>query len=192
MAVSVVFTVHTSTVRFCGCSSQLKLYVSYLLGRNNKVAAAASHAADRHGMSFSAWLNAAAASALVLEEGLAVVRAWEAEHGALSHEELTSADAVLDGECASLSALAMAGITYETGVLIAAERGHRRVWALHRRSLERGMVPTVPAGVLAQSWRGGPQHQMSRLLSQPRSLQDQSPTLETPQPPPIGRHHSGH
>ena len=27
------------------------------------------------------------------------------------------------------------------------------------------MVPTVPAGVLAQSWRGGPQHQMSRLLS---------------------------
>lgn len=59
----------------------------------------------------------------------------------------------------------MAGITYDTGVLIAAERGDRRVWALHRRSLERGMVPTVPARVLAQSWRGGSQHQMSRLLS---------------------------
>jgi hypothetical protein len=43
----------------------------------------------------------------------------------------------------------MAGITYDTGVLIAAERGDRRVWALHRRSLERGMMPTVPAG----SWR---------------------------------------
>ena len=43
----------------------------------------------------------------------------------------------------------MAGITYDTGVLIAAERGDRRVWALHRRSLERGMVPTVPAG----AWR---------------------------------------
>ena len=68
------------------------------------MAAAASHAADRHGMSFSAWLNAAAASALVLDEGLAAVRAWEAEHGALSHEELTWANAVLDGDCDSLPA----------------------------------------------------------------------------------------
>lgn len=68
------------------------------------MAAAASHAADRHGKSFSAWLNAAAASALVLEEGLAAVRAWEAEHGALSHQELTSADAVLDGDSDSLPA----------------------------------------------------------------------------------------
>ena len=67
------------------------------------VAAAASHSADLHGMSLSAWLNAAAARALVLEEGLAAVRAWEAEHGALSHQELTWADAVLDGECDSLS-----------------------------------------------------------------------------------------
>lgn len=59
----------------------------------------------------------------------------------------------------------MAGITYDTGALIAAERGDRRVWALHRRAIERGIVPTVPAGVLGQGWRGGPQAQMSRLLS---------------------------
>jgi len=85
----------------------------------------------------------------------------------------------------------MAGITYDTGVLIAAERGDRRVWALRRRSLERGMVPTVPAGVLAQSWWGGPQLQMSRWLNQPKSPQDQSPSRETPQPPPTGRHQSG-
>ena len=38
------------------------------------------------------------------------------------------------------------------------------MWALHRRSLERGWVPTVPAGVLAQGWRGGPQAELSRLL----------------------------
>jgi hypothetical protein len=55
-------------------------------------------------MSLSAWLNSAAARALVLEEGLAAIRAWEAEHGALSHGELAWADAVLDGECDSLSA----------------------------------------------------------------------------------------
>lgn len=38
------------------------------------------------------------------------------------------------------------------------------MWALHRRSLERGKRPTVPAGVLAQAWRGGPQAELSRLL----------------------------
>jgi len=59
----------------------------------------------------------------------------------------------------------IAGVTYDTGALIAAERGDRSVWALHRRSLERGMMPTVPAGVLAQGWRGGPQAPLSRLLS---------------------------
>ena len=57
------------------------------------------------------------------------------------------------------------GLTYDTGALIAAERNDRRIWALHRRALERGIVPTVPAGVLAQGWRGGPQTQMSRVLS---------------------------
>ena len=57
------------------------------------------------------------------------------------------------------------GVTYDTGALIAAERSDRQVWAVHRRALERGIVPTVPAGVLGQGWRGGPQAQMSRLLS---------------------------
>ena len=59
----------------------------------------------------------------------------------------------------------MPGLTYDTGALIAAERSDRHVWALHRRALERGLMPTVPAGVLAQGWRGGPQAQMSRLLA---------------------------
>jgi len=59
----------------------------------------------------------------------------------------------------------MTGITYDTGALLAAERGNRRVWALHRRALERGVSPTVPAGVLGQAWRGGPQPQLSQLLA---------------------------
>jgi hypothetical protein len=57
------------------------------------------------------------------------------------------------------------GLTYDAGALIAAERGNRELWALHRRSLERGEAPTVPSGVLGQAWRGGPQAQMSRLLA---------------------------
>lgn len=59
----------------------------------------------------------------------------------------------------------MGGFTYDTGALIAAERNDRRLWALHRRALERGVVPTVPAGVLGQAWRGGPQPQLSRFLA---------------------------
>lgn len=58
----------------------------------------------------------------------------------------------------------MPGMTYDAGALIAAERNDRRIWALQRRALERAVVPTVPAGVLAQGWRLGPQAQMSRLL----------------------------
>lgn len=59
----------------------------------------------------------------------------------------------------------MPGLTYDTGVLIGAESATRRVWALHRRALERGVRPVVPAAVLAQAWRGGPQPNLSRLLS---------------------------
>jgi hypothetical protein len=59
----------------------------------------------------------------------------------------------------------MPGVTYDAGALVAAERNDRRMWALHRRSLERGLAPTVPAGVLAQVWRGGPQPSLSRLLT---------------------------
>ena len=56
------------------------------------------------------------------------------------------------------------GLTYDTGALIAAERDDRLVWALHRAAITRGIPPTVPAGVLAEAWRGGPQHRVSMLL----------------------------
>ncbi|HEX6424644.1 MAG TPA: hypothetical protein VFZ79_14275 [Acidimicrobiales bacterium] len=55
-------------------------------------------------------------------------------------------------------------MTYDAGALVAAERNDRIIWALHRRSLDRGLRPTVPAGALGQGWRGGPQAQLARLL----------------------------
>lgn len=58
----------------------------------------------------------------------------------------------------------MIGVTYDTGALIAAERDSRSVWRLHRRLIERGMNPTLPAVVLGQAWRGGPQARLSRLV----------------------------
>jgi hypothetical protein len=58
----------------------------------------------------------------------------------------------------------VSGVTYDTGALLVAEAGRRALWALHARALQRGALPTVPAGVLAQAWRGGSQPQLSRLL----------------------------
>ncbi|MGI9016110.1 MAG: hypothetical protein ACR2HR_03230, partial [Euzebya sp.] len=42
-------------------------------------------------------------------------------------------------------------IVYDTGALIAAERGDRTMWALHDGVLRRHLSPLVPAGVLAQA-----------------------------------------
>jgi hypothetical protein len=60
----------------------------------------------------------------------------------------------------------MPGVTYDTGALIAAERNDRRVWALHAGLLAAEVVPTVPAPVLAEAWRGGPrQASLARFLA---------------------------
>jgi hypothetical protein len=63
---------------------------------DERVAEAAAASAERHGLSLSAWLNRAAANALAVEDGLAAVAEWEAEHGAFTAEEIAAADAVLD------------------------------------------------------------------------------------------------
>ncbi|HEV2372485.1 MAG TPA: hypothetical protein VGS19_09955 [Streptosporangiaceae bacterium] len=60
----------------------------------------------------------------------------------------------------------MNGVTYDSGALIAAERGERRMWARHRALLLRRVVPVVPAPVVAQCWRGtSRQAQLGRLLA---------------------------
>jgi hypothetical protein len=63
---------------------------------DERVAEAAAASAERHGLSLSAWLNRAAERALAVEDGLAAVAEWEAEHGAFTAEEIAAADAVLD------------------------------------------------------------------------------------------------
>jgi hypothetical protein len=48
---------------------------------------------------------------------------------------------------------------------VAAERNYRQMWALHAGYLAQEVIPTVPARVLAQGWRGGSrQASLSRLL----------------------------
>jgi hypothetical protein len=67
---------------------------------DESVLLAAREAAGRRGMSLSAWVNEASEVALEsevsIEDGLAGVAEWEAEHGPITAEELAKADAVLD------------------------------------------------------------------------------------------------
>lgn len=85
--------------------------------------------------------------------------------------------------------MSRSGITYDAGALIAAERGDVRVGGIHADALRRGILPTVPAGVLAQVWRGGPQPGLSRVLKGCRVE-----TLTEAQARAVGRlaAHSGH
>ena len=69
------------------------------------------------------------------------------------------------------------GVTYDTGALRAAERNDRGMWALHHGFLEEESIPTVPAPVVAQAWRGGSrQASLARLLAPCRveSMDDES------------------
>jgi hypothetical protein len=57
------------------------------------------------------------------------------------------------------------GVTYDTGALVAAERNNRTMWKVHAGFLDEGIVPVVPAPVLAQAWRGGArQANLTRML----------------------------
>jgi hypothetical protein len=58
----------------------------------------------------------------------------------------------------------MRAVVYDAGVLIAADRDDRSVWAEHRVRLEAGVLPLVPAAVVAQASRSARQAQMRRLL----------------------------
>lgn len=57
------------------------------------------------------------------------------------------------------------GYTYDAGMLIACERGERGALAFHKRAVARNKEVTIPAGVLAQVWRGGPQAAVSRVIA---------------------------
>ncbi|HUD36042.1 MAG TPA: hypothetical protein VMR14_04030 [Streptosporangiaceae bacterium] len=58
----------------------------------------------------------------------------------------------------------MPGIVCDTGALLAAERANPDFLALHDEVTRHRIRPAVPVVVLAQAWRGGPQHSISRVL----------------------------
>ena len=56
-------------------------------------------------------------------------------------------------------------VIYDAAVLVAADRNERRAWAEHKARLEFGMVPLVPAAVVAQVSRSSRQAQLRRFLA---------------------------
>jgi hypothetical protein len=60
------------------------------------IAAAAADAAEREGLSLSAWISAALTETLAIEAGLAAVAEWESEHGAFTPEEIAAADEIVE------------------------------------------------------------------------------------------------
>lgn len=64
---------------------------------DESVARRAAAVAEHQGVSLSTWLNSVAQRALRVDEGLAAVRAWEADHGEPSAELVAWAETVLGG-----------------------------------------------------------------------------------------------
>jgi hypothetical protein len=58
----------------------------------------------------------------------------------------------------------MSEVVYDAAVLIAADRNDRRRWADHKAILESGIVPWIPAAVVAQVSRSARQVQLRRFL----------------------------
>ena len=58
----------------------------------------------------------------------------------------------------------MAGLTLDSGALIAAERGDRSFWAIWKEAEARDTDVTVPAPVVAQVFRGATSAVVARLL----------------------------
>lgn len=58
----------------------------------------------------------------------------------------------------------MIPVVYDAGPLIAGARDDRRFWAEHRARLAMGVLPCVPAPVVAQVSRSSRQVQLRRLL----------------------------
>jgi predicted nucleic acid-binding protein len=59
----------------------------------------------------------------------------------------------------------MSAVVYDAAVLVAADRNERRAWAEHKARLEFGIIPLVPAPVVAQVSRSPQQAQLRRFLA---------------------------
>src|SRR5260370_29854113 len=94
---------------------------------------------------------------------------------------------LLDDE-PELAAGLMRAIVYDTGALLAAERRNPDFLVLHDELTAARIRPIIPVVVvLPQPWRGGPQHQISRVLKRSAELPDAGAPAAPPASPPPPR-----
>jgi predicted nucleic acid-binding protein len=55
-------------------------------------------------------------------------------------------------------------LTFDTGALVALDRGDRRQWARLREAQQKGIVPVIPSPVITQAWRSSRQANLGRAL----------------------------
>jgi hypothetical protein len=58
----------------------------------------------------------------------------------------------------------VAGVTLDSGALIAASRNDRRFWVWWKWMTSKGMVASVPSPVVAQVWRSGRDARLAMVL----------------------------
>ncbi len=58
----------------------------------------ATAAANREGLSLSAWITEAVRRQLMIDDGLKAIMEWELENGPFSEEEVAAANAAVDAE----------------------------------------------------------------------------------------------
>ena len=67
----------------------------------------------------------------------------------------------------------MTTVTLDTGALIALERRRQRMWQVLDRAQALGVVPVVPADVVAEGWRGGSdlrEHILASVVVEPLTV----------------------
>ncbi len=119
-------------------------------------------AAARDRVSVSAWMTSAAREALQRRAGLAAVALWEKQHGRLTAEEMNEARRNVRAQYRES--------VHERRRLRrrrsrAADRNERPASAEHKARLELGVIPLVPAPVVAQVSRSPQQAQLRRFLT---------------------------
>ncbi len=73
----------------------------------------------------------------------------------------------------------MPDVVYDAGALLAAERQNPDFISMHEQLKAELIRPLVPVVVLAQAWRDGPQHRLSRILKGCDILPDEERTGRT-------------
>jgi hypothetical protein len=59
----------------------------------------------------------------------------------------------------------LAGLTFDAGALIAADRDDRGFWAHWAEAVSRGIVPVIPTTALSQAWRDPKQVRLARVVN---------------------------